>query len=87
MDELPDDAINAYLFTNSEELVNAISRYKSGSNLPLLRGSWDFQKEIVLGVQEPLDAGIDPEPALRGLRSDGYFIWPVKRTEPFGTSQ
>lgn len=87
MTNLPDDATRAYLFVNSEELLKAITRDKKGTNLPLLRGSWIFQEEIVLGVQEPMKGGIDPEPILRGLRAEGYFIWPANSIEPFGTSQ
>jgi hypothetical protein len=87
MDNLTDDATKVYLFTNSEEMLNAVTRDRRGANLPLLRGAWDFQKEIVLGVQEPFGAGIDPEPALRGMRSNGYFIWKLPHIEPFGSSQ
>lgn len=87
MKRTPDDATNAFLFVNTAAGLNAITREKNGRNLPLLSGDWAFQKEVLLGVQEPLDAGIDPEPALRGMRSEGYFIWPIRRIEPFGTGQ
>lgn len=87
MRALPADAIKAYLFHNSEELMNAVTRDRKGANLPLLRGPWTFQKEIVLGVQEPSDTGIDPEPILRGIRAEGYFIWRADIAQPFGTSQ
>jgi hypothetical protein len=87
MTELPEDATTAYLFFNSEELLNAITRDKNGRNLPLLGGSWTFTRQVTLGVQEPFQGGIDPEPALRGLRADGYFIWTSNSFEPFGTSQ
>ncbi len=86
-DVLPDDAVKAFMFLNSEERLYAVTRDKKGANLPLLSGDWTFEKEVVLGVQEPLAAGIDPEPVLRGMRADGYFIWPVKNIEPFGTGQ
>lgn len=87
MDNLPDDARSVFLFHNSEEGLFAVTRSKSGANLPLIRGDWQFEKEMTLGVQEPLEADIDPEPVIRGLRADGYFIWPVKNIEPFGTGQ
>lgn len=87
MDTLPEDATRAYLFRDSVERLYAITRSKTGANLPLLGGEWTFEKEVMLGVREPLGAGIDPEPALRGIRSDGYFIWPVDNIEPFGTGQ
>jgi hypothetical protein len=87
MSKLPDDARQVFLFLNSEEGLFAITRNKNGANLPLISGDWKFEKEMTLGVQEPLEAGIDPEPVIRGLRADGYFIWPVKNIEPFGTGQ
>ncbi|RUO97364.1 hypothetical protein [Hyphomicrobium sp.] len=87
MSKLPDDATKAYLFANTEEPVKAISRDREGANLPLLRGQWVREGEVTVGVQEPLQVDIDPEPVLRGLRSDGYFIWPARSIEPFGTSQ
>jgi hypothetical protein len=83
----PSDAIAVYLFSNSEEPLNAITRDRNGNNLPLVRGKWVFQKEMTLGVQEPLEAGIDPEPVLRGIRAAGYFIWHPDHTQPFGTGQ
>jgi hypothetical protein len=87
MAPIPQDAIQAYVFTNSDELLNAVSRERNGANLPLVRGPWTFQKEIVLGVQEPPEIGIDPEPVLRGIRAEGYFIWRTDNINPFGTSQ
>jgi hypothetical protein len=84
---IPDDATKTYLFDNHDEMLKAITRDKKGENLPVLRGPWMFRKAIVLGVQEPTEEGIDPEPVLRGLRADGYFIWPADNIEPFGTSQ
>lgn len=87
MSELPDDATKAYLYVNSAKLLNAITRDKDGANLPSANGAWTFRNEITVGVQEPLEAGIDPEPVLRGLQADGYFIWPTNSIEPFGTSQ
>ncbi len=85
--KMPEGVTKAFLFRNAEELLYAITREKKGANLPLLRGEWRFEREVALGVQEPLAAGIDPEPVLRGMRSEGYFIWPVTHIEPFGTGQ
>lgn len=63
----PKDAVQGYLFVNAEELVSAISRDKRGENLPIMRGPWTFQKKVMVGLQEPLIVGIDPEPVLRAL--------------------
>lgn len=87
MSGLPEDATTAYLYVNSEEHLNAITGEKDGANLPSADSPWTFRNEIMVGVQEPLEAGIDPEPVLRGLQADGYFIWPMNSIEPFGTSQ
>jgi hypothetical protein len=38
-------------------------------------------------VHEAVPASIDPEPILRGLKADGFFVWPANRTQPFGTAQ
>lgn len=84
---LPEDATRAHLYFNSQELLKGVTRDRRGANLPLRRGSWAYQREILLGVQEPFEAGIDPEPILRGLRAKGYFVWPANSIEPFGTSQ
>lgn len=50
MSELPADATTAYLYVNSEGLLNAITRQKDGANLPLADGPWTFQNEITLGA-------------------------------------
>jgi hypothetical protein len=34
MDNLTDDATKVYLFTNSEEMLNAVTRDRRGANLP-----------------------------------------------------
>jgi hypothetical protein len=39
-----------------------------------------------LGVHAP-GPGIPPEPILRGILNDGYFVWNVDPKQPFGTSQ
>jgi hypothetical protein len=86
MTELSEDATKVYLFVNSFEMLNAVTRRRNGDNLPVLGGEWVFKRELVLGVQEPLAAGIDPEPVLRGLRANGFFVWHDAHN-PFGTSQ
>lgn len=38
-----------------------------------------------MGVHEPVPAAIDPEPILRGLEAEGFFVWSANRTLPMGT--
>jgi len=28
-----------------------------------------------LGVREPMPASIEPEPVIRGIAADGYYVW------------
>jgi hypothetical protein len=84
-----DDASPAYLFNSrSDPLLHAITRHPSGANLPPLEtpDEWVFDGLIALGIREALPVRIAPEPVLRGLLSDGYFVW-RDRSNPRGTSQ
>jgi len=85
---LDDDSRLAYLFETVDGAYLGVTLRKDGSLLPRGEGQvWHFQTEFRLGVHEPVPAAIDPEPILRGLKADGFFIWPVKRTLPMGTGQ
>ncbi|AGK58320.1 hypothetical protein HYPDE_33238 [Hyphomicrobium denitrificans 1NES1] len=82
MDDLTDDATEVYLFSNSEEMLNAVTRDRSSANLPLLRGPWDFQKEIVLA--RTLRCGYRPRTsaARHALRWIFYLEVTPHRTNP-----
>jgi hypothetical protein len=49
-------------------------------------GGWEFDKEFALGVREAMPVHIAPEPVLRGLEADGFFVW-RDGSNPKGTSQ
>ncbi|MBS0232128.1 MAG: hypothetical protein JSR99_01440 [Proteobacteria bacterium] len=87
-EDLPNDARDAYIFSDESRHVFAVSLDRGGRNLPNAEtGNWTFVEEFPLGVHEVMPYGIDPEPVLRGLAADGYFVWPAHVILPFGTSQ
>lgn len=73
----PDDAQRAYLFQCGESDLFAVSLDKGGANIPAgtCDGAWHLRDEFPLGVQQAMPIGIAPEPVLRGIDADGYFIW------------
>ena len=84
-----DDATRAYLFRASNDpAVYAVTRQPLGANLPALDGQaeWVLDREFALGVREAMPIHVAPEPVLRGLLADGYFMW-CKGSNPVGTSQ
>jgi hypothetical protein len=83
-----EDAIEAYLFRCGATGRHAVSRDRSGGNLPKPDGgdAWQLVQQIAVGVHEVLPIPGDPEPVIRGLFDDGYYVWP-KGGNPHGTSQ
>jgi hypothetical protein len=84
-----DDTSRAYLFTASgQPAVHAVTRDPGGANLPApASGSdWMLDREFALGVREVIPLNVAPEPILRGLAIDGYFVW-RDGSNPVGTSQ
>ena len=83
------DATRAYLFESSNDpSTHAVTRDVRGSNLPPRGefGGWTFDREFALGIREVMPINVAPEPVLRGLVADGYFVW-SDRSNPKGTSQ
>jgi len=83
------DATRAYLFHGERDrALHAVSRDPSGANLPTVdeAGGWVAEGHFALGVWEPMPVHIAPEPVLRGLKADGYFVW-RDGGNPVGTSQ
>jgi hypothetical protein len=65
-----------------------VSLRSDGADLPNQPdGSWIMLADFRLGVHDAVPAAIDPEPILRGVKAQGYYIWPAKRMQPLGTSQ
>ena len=84
-----DDAAPAYLFySRADPALHAATRDPTGDNLTTHGApeGWVFDGVVALGVREALPLSIAPEPVLRGLLADGYFIW-RDRANPRGTSQ
>jgi hypothetical protein len=84
-----DDATRAYLFRASNDpAIYAVTRQPIGDNLPALDGQaeWVLDREFALGVREAMPIHLAPEPVLRALRADGYFLW-SQGSNPVGTSQ
>lgn len=69
------DATEAYLFECESELLFAVSRDRTGANLPLQNCpvGWRLKEAFALGIREAMPRAVDPEPVLRGLRSGGYL--------------
>ncbi len=83
-----DDASRAFLFESADGAYLAVTLDREGANLPSGEGvQWTMQTEFALGVHEAVPAAIDPEPILRGLKAEGFFVWPANRILPMGTSQ
>jgi hypothetical protein len=86
---LDTDARPAFIFQCGESDLHAVTLDGSGSNLPksMCKEGWVLRTKFPLGVHEPVPASIDPEPILRGILADGYFIWRDNNVERHATSQ
>jgi len=86
-DPMHDDATTAYLFQCGETDLFAVSHDQTGANIPRAQCAqgWLLRQKFRLGVREPPPASIEPEPILRGIAADGYFIW--RRGSMHGTAQ
>jgi hypothetical protein len=67
----------AYLFECDDPGLFAVSLGASGSNIPRQAdsGPWRLTTPFALGIHEPVPIPIAPEPLLRALRSNGYYVW------------
>jgi hypothetical protein len=84
-----DDATIAYVFVNrTDPSMYAVSRNPEGGNLPTEGAAegWVCEGKFALGVREAMPVHLAPEPVLRGLEADGYYIW-REFSNPKGTSQ
>jgi hypothetical protein len=90
MNHASDEAHTAYLFQCGTEQLFAVCLDKTGARLarsPCTQG-WFLREEFQLGVQHPIPAAIAPEPILRGIAAQGYYIWRAgSAARPKGTSQ
>ena len=85
-----DEAHTAYFFQCGTEQLFAVCLDKTGARLPRspCTQGWFLREEFQLGVQYPIPAAIAPEPILRGIAAQGYYIWRAgSAARPKGTSQ
>jgi hypothetical protein len=84
------DAQAAYLFLCPHTNCYGVTLDPTGQNLPSqgCEVGWELQAEFPLGVQEVLPTPMNPEPVIRGIAANGYFVWRQGLVRnPFGTSQ
>ena len=84
---LHDDATTAFLFQCGKSDLFAVTHEQTGANIPTAKcpEGWLLRNTFRLGVREPVPAAIEPEPILRGIAANGYFIW--RPGAMHGTSQ
>lgn len=78
----------AHLFLCIENGHYAVSTRRDGSNLPgdQCTAGWQFVRSIEVAANAPLPFAANPEPILRALNEDGYWLTrELGQTE--GTSQ
>ena len=81
------DARPAHLFRCGN--LYAVSLDPTGSNIPgdgCYEG-WEHVSEFELGVHEAVPAAMNPEPIIRGIRANGYYVWSHTSGNPTGTTQ
>ncbi len=84
-----EDATPAFLFVSRDDPETyAVSRDPEGGNLPSkgAESGWAHQGQFSLGVREAMPVHIAPEPVLRGLEANGFYVW-RDGSNPEGTSQ
>lgn len=74
----------AYLFACGD--LAAVSLEEDGANLPMKR-QWTFLRPFTLGVRDVGPWGKNPEPIIRGLLSDGFYVWREGGDSRSATSQ
>jgi len=73
-DPLHDDATTAFLFQCGKSDLFAVSRDRTGANIPRVEcpDGWLLRTAFKLGIHEPVPVAIEPEPILRGVA--GLFV-------------
>jgi len=67
--------------------MRAVTADHTGRNLPPpASGKWRLRETFELGVRQGSLEGINPEPVVRGLRADGYYVWRAHGPETHGTT-
>jgi hypothetical protein len=79
--------MKAHLFLCVDNGHYAFTREDDGGNLPIKEcaGGWHFIRSLDIEVDRPLPLSAAPEPIIRALSDDGYYIF--GSDAPHGTSQ
>lgn len=80
------DADQGFLFAEAGTPRFAITR--NPMELPPSDAGWRLVRSFPLGVQHVMPVDKDPEPVLRAISADGYYVWDSSGpSEPAGTGQ
>lgn len=80
------EADQAFLFDEAGSSRRAITR--NPMELPASEQGWRLVNTFTLGVQHIMPIDKDPEPVLRAIFADGYYVWDdAILAEPSGTGQ
>ena len=77
-----DGAEQALLFQERGSDRKAITR--EPLQLPPSDLGWELVQSFTLGVQHVMPIDMEPEPVLRGISADGYYVWD---TEHLGSAE
>lgn len=80
------EADQAFLFSEEGTSRKAITR--DPIELPASEQGWRLVQTFTLGVQHIMPIDKEPEPVLRAIFADGFYVWDsAKLPEPSGTGQ
>ena len=83
MAESDDDVDQAFLFAERATTRKAITR--KPLQLPISDTGWELVQTFALGVQHIMPVDMDPEPVIKGILADGFYMWDEGRLpEPSG---
>jgi hypothetical protein len=76
----------AFLFRSGT--LYGVTLDAAGANLPLQGEPWALEQYVTLGVRNVGLPNMNPEPVIRGIAANGFYIWDgANRTPTFGTGQ
>lgn len=79
-------ADQAFLFEEKGTSRRAVTR--APLQLPPSDQGWELAQTFSLGVQHVMPIDLDPEPVLRAILADGFYVWSdASLPEPSGTGQ
>lgn len=80
------DADQAFLF--AENGTSRLSITRAPMELPASIAGWTLVQSFTLGVQHVMPIDKDPEPIIRAIFSEGFYVWDsAVLPEPAGTGQ